>query len=98
MEVSTEKCLEIWHSYVRKWKTSQSLSFLTENVMVNFNSVTQTIMPDKIIIYIAVCEIAGNVEYLAQELSRILFYWFMFSRTLSASHVKCYQSIAVNSN
>ena len=35
---------------------------------------------------------------LCQELPGILFYPFMFLRTLSASHVKCYQSIAVNSN
>ena len=32
---------------------------------------------------------------LCQELSGILFYLFMFLRTLAASHVKCYQSIAV---
>ena len=39
------------------------------------------------------------VEYLTQELSRILFYWVNFFRSLSASHVKCYQIIVqVNSN
>ena len=50
---STVTCLEIWHSYMRKWKTSQSLSCLTENVIVNFNSAAQTMMPDKVIIYIS---------------------------------------------
>ena len=42
------KCLEIWHSYMRKWKTPQSLSCLTKNMIVSFNSVTQTMMLDKI--------------------------------------------------
>ena len=32
---------------------SQSMSCLTENVIVNFNSVAETMMPDKIIIYIS---------------------------------------------
>ena len=50
MEVSTVQCLEIWHSYVRKWKMPQSLSCLTENVTVNFNSVTLIMMLDEIII------------------------------------------------
>ena len=45
---------------------------------------------------ITISEKAGDVEYLAWELSEIVFYWFMFFRTLTASHVKCYQSIAVN--
>ena len=53
MEVSTVKFLEILHSYMRKWKMPQSLSCLTENVIANFNSVTQTMMPDKIIICIS---------------------------------------------
>ena len=51
IEVSAAKCLEISHSCMRKWKMTQSLSCLTENVIVNFNSVAQTMMLDKIVIY-----------------------------------------------